>query len=660
VNSDDRGHNAGADARRAGAGFSPPDLEKTIRRRRRSKALGVVFSSALALLIVVGISALFMRTEPEVAPADTTTTTTLSPETTATTTTEPAATTTTVAVLPTEPAYGGVVKVASNTDMMYGYTDIDGTYQAPTINPLIDPSNAADVARLTVPGAFRLDPGTGEAMPWVVNPIPTTGNGGVVVEDGKATVTYQINPEAVWADGTPITADDFIFTYQLIMNDDLPARGNLREIHSLIDGETLSGNGKTVTFQLTHPDPRYERLFPWLVPAHAVEAETFADNWNDHLWLSGGPFVFDNYEPSSSPDTSPGVIYFSRNDNYWEYDDSGNRLPYLDGVEMQVFGPALTTPTTSTWFGTKSTDVVLPGLIDPFSRGSLGDPEEQGFVLTPSWDSLFEMIGFEMRDSRFEVNPKSLNAELLYRQAVLSAIDRNAISEETGFPVAPSIAATASPGLDIDVWQQYDDPARTEDLLAELGDAIGRDFSTEPPTASYTSSPGDETIVIGDAAAAQLEAAGWDVTTEYTWDFFNINLPEGRNDIFAMRLFAGDGLADLAHLISFFDPALPEDEIYFDWSAVGEPAERYAEIAAEAQTTLDPNRLEELVVEAETILADNAIVYPLVRRQVSLMPYWPERIQGVIPLQGWNTATAAWWWSPAQAGDASPAGSEGN
>jgi ABC-type transport system substrate-binding protein len=267
---------------------------------------------------------------------------------------------------------------------------------------------------------------------------------------------------------------------------------------------------------------------------------------------------------------------------------------------------------------------------------------------------LFEIIGFEMRDSRFEVNPKSLNTELLYRQAVLSTIDRSAISEETGFPIAPSIAATASPGLDIDVWQQYDDPARTEDLLAQLGNEISRDFSAEPPTASYTSSAGDETIVIGDVATAQLEAAGWDVTTEYTGEFFSNNLPEGRNDIFAMRLFAGDGLADLAHLLSLFDPTLPQNEIYFDWSAVGEPADRYAAVVAEAQATLDPGRLEELAVEAETILADNAIVYPLVRRQVSLMPYWPERIQGVIPLQGWDTATAAWWWSPAQAGDASP------
>lgn len=646
MNSDDRGRDAGADARRAGAGFSAPDLERTIRRRRRGKAVSVVFASALALLAVVGISALFMRTDPEVAPADTTTTTTLSPETTTTATTGPETTTTTIAVFPAEPGYGGVIRVASNTDMRFGYTDVDGTYQAPTINPLIDANNAADVARLTVPGAFRLDPGTGEAKPWVVNPIPTTGNGGVVVEDGRATVTYQINPEAVWEDGTPITADDFIFTHELIMSDDLTIRGNLREIHSLIDGGTLTGEDKTVTFQLSRPDPRYEHLFAWLVPAHGVDAATFADDWNDRLWLSGGPFVFNNYEPTTNSETQPGVLYFSRNDNYWEYDDSGNQLPYLDGVEMQVFGPDVSTPTSTTWFGEKSTDVVLPGLIHPFSRESLGDPAEEGFVLAQSWDSLYEMVGFELRDTRFDVNPDSLNAELLYRQAVLSTIDRNAISEETGFPVAPSIAGTASPGLDLDVWQQYDDPARTEDLLAELGDVIGRDFSTEPPTVSYTSSPGDETIVIGDAAAAQLEAAGWDVTTEYTWEFFDINLAEGRNDIFALRLFAGDGLADVAHLLSFFDPTLPEDEIYFDWSSVGEPAERYAQIVAEAQTTLDPDRLEELVVEAETILADNAIVYPLVRRQVSLMPYWPERIQGVIPLQGWNTATAAWWWSP--------------
>jgi ABC-type transport system substrate-binding protein len=653
MSSDDRGHSAGADARRAGAGFSPPDLARTIRRRRRARTLGTILGSALALVAAVGIGALLMRTESDVAPVDTTTTTSPQQTVSTTTVTTSPETTTTAPTLATEPGYGGIVKVASNTDLVYSFERGDGTRIPPTINPLLHPTNAADVARLTVPGAFRIDPGSSNAVSWVVNPIPTIGNGGVTVEDGRATITYHIDPRAVWADGTPVTYEDFAFTLGLIMNEELPIDPDLRDLHILIDPDTLAGHGDVVTFQITRPDPRYDRLFPWLVPAHAVAADTFADDWNDQLWMSGGPFVFDGYEPGSSPDAEPGVIHLGRNDNYWETDNAGNQLPYLDGIEMQVFPPSI--DGTISWFTTRSTDIALPGLIFPWS-GSLGDPEEEGFVLGQAWDTLFEVIGFELRDTRFEVNPDSLNSELLYRQAVLSAIDRNALSVDTGYPVATSIAGTGSPALDIDVWQQYDDPEQAGDLLAQLGETLRRDFTTEPPTAVYTSSPGDATIVIGDEATAQLEAAGWDVTTDYTWDFFNVNIPEGRDDILALRLFAREGLAELATGLAAFDPTLPNDQILFDWSSVGEPARRYADIVAEAQVTLDLDRLAELVIEAESILADNAIVYPLVRRQVSLMPYWPERIQGVTPHQGWTTATAAWWWSPAQAADAGDVG----
>ena len=58
---------------------------------------------------------------------------------------------------------------------------------------------------------------------------------------------------------------------------------------------------------------------------------------------------------------------------------------------------------------------------------------------------------------------------------------------------------------------------------------------------------------------------------------------------------------------------------------------------------------ERIVAVREMILADNAVVYPLVRRQHSYRPYWPDRIQGIVPNrhQGWDTWNAAWWWSPA-------------
>ena len=650
----DLGKRAGTEARKARQGFSAPDLELTIRRRRRARFIAAALTSAVALVLSIGAGALFMRTETETVPADSTTTTTPAETTTplpATTSTEPPrTTTTTLADLPTEPVYGGTVTVVADTELIYGTQLEDGTFRPATINPLLDQWNASDVARLSVPGAYRLDPGTGEAKPWVLAEIPRLDNGGVVVADGVVTIAYEIRPGAQWADGTPISFSDFAFTHELIMRDDLPIDENLQEIHSLIDFDTLTGQERAVWFELTNPDPRYERLFPWLVPAHAVESETFGEDWNDKLWLSGGPFVFENYIPSTDPEHEPGLLEFRRNDNYWESDDDGNQLPYLDGIEIKAFGHgAIGEAALATWFTSGSVDAMMGGAISYYHVPYLGDPDEEGFILSQRWDSLYEIVGFQLGDSRFERNPDSLNEHLLYRQAVLSAIDRAAIGEAVQGPVV-SIAGAASPGLQSDIWDQYDDPARTAELLALLSAQIGRDFEADPPKASLVSSTGDSTILIGETIVEQLTSAGWEASAEFSWDFFSIWFPEGLTDVYTIRLFAGDGIADMAHNLSYFDPLLPEGERFFDWAAVGEPAQRFSDLMAEARVTLDQERLTELLLEAEAILADNAVVYPLALRQVFYVPYWPERIQGIVAHQGWDSATAAWWWSPEYGG----------
>lgn len=259
MTNEERARKAGKEARRVGASFEPPNLKRTIQRRRRSRLVMAFSTTALVVVAAIGIGALFMRTDTETVPVGTTTTTTTMPDQTATTIPAPA-TTTPVVALPTEPIYGGVLKMASDIDLLFGWTDIDGSFVPPTINPLLDPWNASDVARLTVPGAYRIDATTGELAPWVVTQIPRAENGGVVVAE-TVTVTYHIRPEAVWADDTPISAEDFLFTHELIMRDDLRIDSALREIHSLIAADILVGNGKTITFDLVTADPRYERLF---------------------------------------------------------------------------------------------------------------------------------------------------------------------------------------------------------------------------------------------------------------------------------------------------------------------------------------------------------------------------------------------------------------
>ena len=163
------------------------------------------------------------------------------------------------------------------------------------------------------------------------------------------------------------------------------------------------------------------------------------------------------------------------------------------------------------------------------------------------------------------------------------------------------------------------------------------------------SSSGDETIAVGNAVVDQLDAAGFDAAAQFDGDFFGTQWPGGLTDLYAFRMFAGTGgLSSLAENMRLFDP-FDEGTFGVRWESVGAPAARYHEVMVAAAMELDVDRLAELLTEAETILADNAVIYPLARRQHTYQPYWPDRIQGIVSnrYQGWDTWNAAWWWSPA-------------
>ena len=74
-------------------------------------------------------------------------------------------------------------------------------------------------------------------------------------------------------------------------------------------------------------------------------------------------------------------------------------------------------------------------------------------------------------------------------------------------------------------------------------------------------------------------------------------------------------------------------------------ADRYVDLLERARVEFDPDRLTGLLAEAEAVLADNALIYPLVQRQSTNAIYWPDRIQGITPnrIGGWHTWNAAWW-----------------
>lgn len=192
--------------------------------------------------------------------------------------------------------------------------------------PLISAGNATSVANIEIrlfPEPFQIHPDfTIQADPEFMDGEPTLDT-----VDGKQVNVYKINPDAVWSDGEPITADDFAFTWNIEKSSD-PANGGCDSLLSTtgydqIDSVEGTDNGKTVTVTYATPYSDWQSLFT-IFPKHILEASDPAAQCTaiTNGWpiadgipsdISGGPWQLK--KENINADTQ--VVTLTPNANYW-------------------------------------------------------------------------------------------------------------------------------------------------------------------------------------------------------------------------------------------------------------------------------------------------------------------------------------------------------
>jgi peptide/nickel transport system substrate-binding protein len=153
----------------------------------------------------------------------------------------------------------------------------------------------------------------GKPVPAIAAEIPSAENGGVS-EDGRV-ITIKLREDAVWSDGEPITAADFVFTHEMILAESNTV-GSRYPWDSLVASfEALDDYTAVVTYN--------EPFAPWLssiplyppLPEHILrpvfDAEGTLDNaeWNRAPSVTSGPFSFVSWEAGSG-------MEFVRSENY--------------------------------------------------------------------------------------------------------------------------------------------------------------------------------------------------------------------------------------------------------------------------------------------------------------------------------------------------------
>jgi peptide/nickel transport system substrate-binding protein len=82
-----------------------------------------------------------------------------------------------------------------------------------------------------------------------------------------------INPHAVWSDGVPVSADDFIYAWKSQKGDGADIDGQPDQVASTLGYRDVasvvpSHGGKTVTVTFSTPYTDWRDMFDHMVPAH--------------------------------------------------------------------------------------------------------------------------------------------------------------------------------------------------------------------------------------------------------------------------------------------------------------------------------------------------------------------------------------------------------
>lgn len=252
-----------------------------------------------------------------------------------------------------------------------------------------------------------------QALPQLFNQSrefkPTLGHAFASAEltsQDPQTITVKIKPEAVWSDGTPISADDLIWNWE-------SQNGTNKELdvasttgYEDIESVTGSDGGKTATIVFKKNFADWQSLFTDILPAHI--GRTIEGGWNngfnDNLPVSGGPYKLESFARGQE-------AVLVRNDKFW------GPKPKLDRIVMRYLPESTTQPDA---LKNNEVNVIYPQpQVDMVQdiKAQTNLASELNFGLT------YEHITYNFENEHL--------AKLPVRQAIAKGLDRNQLVERT-------------------------------------------------------------------------------------------------------------------------------------------------------------------------------------------------------------------------------------
>jgi peptide/nickel transport system substrate-binding protein len=260
-------------------------------------------------------------------------------------------------------------------------------------------------------------------------------------------VTIRLREGLSFSDGTPIRADDVVYSFRIAMD---------KDVHSpLADMLAVSGrlpkvtkvDDNTVNLEFVDRYPQIGYVFTQMpvvsagkYPSDTIAAGKFADALNAKSEpgsiACSGPFKLGTYERGKS-------LKLDYNPNYWKVDSQGNRLPYLDHIVYQ-FGVS----SADAAKGIKDKSVNLAEGLTPADFASLGGSGAgyQAYDLKTGYGTWALVLNLRADASLVDpVTATHLRRPKL-REAIALSVDRDRIVREVFNGMATTVYGPVSPG----------------------------------------------------------------------------------------------------------------------------------------------------------------------------------------------------------------------
>ena len=167
------------------------------------------------------------------------------------------------------------------------------------------------------------------------------------VSDDQLTWTFHLRDGLKWSDGSALTANDFVYSWQRLVDPNVAAPyaqtvlGMVEGYDDAVGKPDADGNttvdpdptklkveatdDKTLVVHMAKPTPYFDKLaaFASLSPVKKDVVEANPDGWSidPKTYISSGPFKLTEWQPGS-------YLMFEKNENYWDADSIK-----LDGIK---------------------------------------------------------------------------------------------------------------------------------------------------------------------------------------------------------------------------------------------------------------------------------------------------------------------------------------